>query len=49
MTIDKQALRKAAIAATGGKWVFSRSGANSNVQAPIELQKAAERLLCCAS
>lgn len=45
MTIDKQALRKAAIAATGGKWVFSRSGANSNVQAPIELQKGGRALV----
>ncbi|QMD63092.1 ead/Ea22-like family protein [Citrobacter sp. RHB35-C17] len=43
--IDKQALRKAAIAATGGKWVFSRSGANSNVQAPIELQKGGRALV----
>ncbi|MBJ9121013.1 ead/Ea22-like family protein [Citrobacter koseri] len=42
---DKQALRKAAIAATGGKWVFSRSGANSNVQAPIELQKGGRALV----
>lgn len=45
MTIDKQALRKAAIAATGGKWVFSRSGANSNVQTPIELQKGGKALV----
>lgn len=45
MTIDKQALRKAAIAATGGKWVFSRSGVNSNVQAPIELQKGGRALV----
>lgn len=43
--IDKQALRKAALAATGGKWVFSRSGANSNVQAPIELQKGGRALV----
>ncbi|WP_445336219.1 ead/Ea22-like family protein [Citrobacter koseri] len=43
--IDKQALRKAAIAATGGQWVFSRSGANSNVQAPIELQKGGRALV----
>lgn len=43
--IDKQALRKAAIAATGGKWVFSRSGVNSNVQAPIELQKGGRALV----
>lgn len=42
---DKQVLRKAAIAATGGKWVFSRSGANSNVQAPIELQKGGRALV----
>ncbi|WOJ29046.1 ead/Ea22-like family protein [Citrobacter koseri] len=42
---DKQALRKAAIAATGGKWVFSRSGVNSNVQAPIELQKGGRALV----
>ncbi|HGL6688679.1 TPA: ead/Ea22-like family protein [Citrobacter amalonaticus] len=42
---DKQALRKAAIAATGGQWVFSRSGANSNVQAPIELQKGGRALV----
>lgn len=45
MTIDKQALRKAAIAATGGKWVFSRSGANSKVQAPIELQRGGRALV----
>lgn len=45
MTIDKQALCKAAIAATGGKWVFSRSGVNSNVQAPIELQKGGRALV----
>ncbi|MDU7774256.1 MAG: ead/Ea22-like family protein [Citrobacter sp.] len=45
MTIDKQALRKAAIAATGGQWVFSRSGVNSNVQAPIELQKGGRALV----
>ncbi|HFX7234532.1 TPA: ead/Ea22-like family protein [Citrobacter farmeri] len=43
--IDKRALRLAAIAATGGKWVFSRSGANSNVQAPIELQKCGRALV----
>ncbi|HAT3902170.1 TPA: ead/Ea22-like family protein [Citrobacter koseri] len=42
---DKLALRKAAIAATGGKWVFSRSGVNSNVQAPIELQKGGRALV----
>lgn len=42
---DKQALRKAAIAATGGKWVFSRSGVNSNVQAAIELQKGGRALV----
>lgn len=45
MTIDKQALRKAAIAATGGKWVFSRSGVNSNVQAPIELRNGGRALV----
>lgn len=45
MKIDKQALRKAAIAATGGQWVFSRSGVNSNVQAPIELQKGGRALV----
>lgn len=43
--IDKRALRKAAIVATGGKWVFSRSGVNSNVQAPIELQKGGRALV----
>ncbi|MBJ9243877.1 ead/Ea22-like family protein [Citrobacter koseri] len=43
--IDKQALCKAAIAATGGQWVFSRSGVNSNVQAPIELQKGGRALV----
>ncbi|EPJ5578016.1 ead/Ea22-like family protein [Citrobacter farmeri] len=43
--IDKQALRKAAIAATGGQWVFSRSGVNSNVQVPIELQKGGRALV----
>ncbi|HDZ8013256.1 TPA: DUF550 domain-containing protein [Citrobacter amalonaticus] len=45
MTIDKQALRRHAIAATKGSWVFSRSGANSNVQAPIELQKGDRALV----
>ncbi|ENU0860544.1 ead/Ea22-like family protein [Citrobacter amalonaticus] len=45
MTIDKQALRRHAIAATKGSWVFSRSGANSNVQAPIELQKGGRALV----
>lgn len=43
--IDKQTLRKAAIAATGGQWVFSRSGVNSNVQVPIELQKGGRALV----
>lgn len=43
--IDKQALRRHAIAATKGSWVFSRSGANSNVQAPIELQKGGRALV----
>ncbi|RSB19778.1 ead/Ea22-like family protein [Citrobacter farmeri] len=42
---DKQALRRLAIAATKGSWVFSRSGANSNVQAPIELQKGGRALV----
>ncbi|HFE8682104.1 TPA: ead/Ea22-like family protein [Citrobacter farmeri] len=45
MTIDKQALRRHTIAATKGSWVFSRSGANSNVQAPIELQKGGRALV----
>ncbi|HDW3536646.1 TPA: ead/Ea22-like family protein [Escherichia coli] len=43
--IDKQALRRHAIAATKGSWVFSRSGVNSNVQAPIELQKGGRALV----
>lgn len=43
--IDKQALRRHAIAATKGSWVFSRSGVNSNVQAPIELQKGGKALV----
>lgn len=42
---DKQALRRLAIAATKGSWFFSRSGANSNVQAPIELQKGGRALV----